>query len=204
MSEWINHVKNYQNQTGVSYKDAMTLARASYHPTGGKFSFNKAMKKVNKASKKVNNVANQYGHLVPQEYQQQLQQAQNIAQHTQELSGGKFNMKHALRKAGHTVNKVKSIARVAAPILSVVAPEIGLPIEAALLATGGRLAKSKNPYINGGSMLTHRGGSMVVHGGSFCPTCGNKSHIKGGSVNIRGRNKKQLLPKTYSDSLRFN
>ena len=36
MSEWINHVKAYAKKNKVSYKEAMSKAKATYKPKGKK------------------------------------------------------------------------------------------------------------------------------------------------------------------------
>ena len=195
MTAWTDHVRNYSQSNGVSYKDAMTLARPSYNPVaGGKFSMHKAFKKVRKVGRKANNsinkaqdIVDKNAHLIDQfdkqfdtnlshdvsrglsKAQHGLHQGQNVLSQAEEVAGGKFKLKRAMRKARHTVGKAKSIARVAAPILSVVAPEIVLPMEAALMATGGSFKTA------GGSFKTHGGRvAKAVKGGcSNCPTCGS-------------------------------
>ena len=245
-SPWIQHVKQYQSQHGGSYRDAMQNSRSSYQSqSGGKFSIKKTIKRINKGAHKANHLVNQYGDLVPGEYAKELKQAQNIINHTQELSGGKFNIKkvgkrlkkgskklnhnisqvngaidkysnfvpdeyqgdmrklkntlnrvddvnnqvsdelnggrfnfkHAMRKAGHTVNKVKKYARVAAPILDVVAPEFGVPLTAALMATGGILVSKKNTYLLNGGSFKVRGGSYITHGGKMFKLSDSQSSL---------------------------
>lgn len=43
---WINHVKDYQNQHGCSYKQALKDAKPSYESTGGKLGIKKAFKNL--------------------------------------------------------------------------------------------------------------------------------------------------------------
>ena len=231
-SPWIQHVKQFQNAHGCSYKDAMSLSRPSYQSvSGGKFSVSKLAKKGKRVLKKTNkfydansgildsmvgdeaakamHTARGYSENVDQmsggkfnvkkvfkkgkkglkkassvydnnqdligamagaENAAVLSKARAYAQQADELTGGRFNLHHAMRKAGHTIGRAKAVARIAAPVLSVVAPEIGLPLAAGLAATGG-------------SYMTH-GGSFQT-GGGFCPHC--------------GQGKIPLKPKGYSD-----
>lgn len=193
-SPWIQHVKNYQAQNGGSYRDAMQNARPSYNSnmTGGKFNLKNALRKtkntVKKVSHEVNNNIDKYGQFVPQEYQNQLSQVQGYANQAQDLTGGKFNLNRAMRKTKNTVKQVKNVARIAAPVLSVVAPEFGIPLEAAVLATGGKIRK--NPYLLGGSFKTHGG---KLHNG--CPQCG--SYMNGGALGF-GTSQSSILSSTHN------
>lgn len=45
MSEWIDHVKAYAKKNKVSYKEAMSKAKASYKPKGKKDDKKKMTKK---------------------------------------------------------------------------------------------------------------------------------------------------------------
>ena len=65
------------------------------------------------------------------------------------------------------MKRVKDVARTAAPILSMVAPEIGIPLTTALAMSGGSLgsARGMNKYRSGGSFLV--GGSFNTPGASY-------------------------------------
>ena len=123
-SPWIQHVKNYQAQHGVSYKEAMQQSRASYQAKSGaglKQMLRKGKNTVNRVAGDVN----------------------KYSQVAQDLTGGKFVLKNAIRKTRNTLNRV-------APLVSMVAPEIGVPLTAAL-----RMGGSFRPQ--GGSFRTHGG-----------------------------------------------
>tara|TARA_R110000796_G_scaffold52370_7_gene123378 strand:+ start:485 stop:667 length:183 start_codon:yes stop_codon:yes gene_type:complete len=51
MSEWIDHVKKVAKQKGISYKEAMKVAKSTYKPKGKKDDKKKVEKKK-KMSKK--------------------------------------------------------------------------------------------------------------------------------------------------------
>jgi len=174
--------------------------------TGGKFSFKNATKKARKTVSKVKNTSKRVNHMIDQhgdlindinpEFGEHLgkvrkaaNKVENISSRVQDVTGGKFNLKKATRKARHTVGKVRKIAKAAAPILAVAAPEFGVPLEAAIQMTGGKLGSKNNPYVkNGGSFRAH--GSGLSH--SNCPTCGMTT---GGSF---GRAKSSVLSDTHN------
>ena len=173
-SPWIQHVKQFQQQHGGTYKDAMTLARPSYIPmSGGKFSVSGAMKTLKKGKaglKTANKLYDQNQQLihmaVGDETARTLQKARNYSEQADQLTGGKFNLKKAARKAKHTVNTASHLAM---PLISTMAPELMPAMMAAQAATGG---------------------SFKVHGGgmkkSACQHCGHCGGIP-------------LKPKGYSD-----
>jgi len=89
------------------------------------------------------------------------------------LEGGKLNLKKTANniskgaKKVHLGNKALTVARVSAPILTVVGlPEVGIPLQAGL--TGYDNAKKANRKTRGGSFKAHNvsseGGSFKVHG----------------------------------------
>lgn len=205
-SPWVAHVKQYQQQHGVSYKEAMSLARPSYTPvsSGGKFSIHKAHKALKRkhVGRKIQNsvhraqkfaddnagliseMDSQFGTDITGAVRQGNSAIGSAEQYASQVQGGKFKLKNAIRKTVHSVKRAKQIARVAGPVLSVVAPEVGLPIMALNNATGGRVAKASK----GGSFKPH-GGSFQVHGGAVggcvnCPTCGSSTQNRSESTII--------------------
>ena len=180
---WIEHVKNYRAQNpGMSYKTAMHEAGASYTPgtmqgagmkdmmRKAKNSAKKARKTANRVSQEIDNNKNLINMVAPSAMKQ-IEQAQKI--HAQidnqagQIMGGKFQLNRAVRKAKNTVKRVRDVARTAAPILSMVAPEIGIPLTTALAMSGGSLgsARGMNKYRSGGSFLV--GGSFNTPGASY-------------------------------------
>ena len=189
----------------------MSLSRPSYRPvSGGKFSIHNAVKRAKKVGKKARHtvgraqqLAEQNSHLIDQFDQQfdtniskGVRQANNSIARAEEIAsqvdGGKFHLNRVLRKAGHSVQKARSIARKAAPMLALAAPEIGLPLEAALLATGGRVrAKAAK---KGGSFLA-QGGAI---GGSELPHL-RVEYRKSFPLQSRSPNAPILQPKKAQD-----
>lgn len=145
-SPWIQHVKQYQANHGGTYKEAMSASKATYMPmNGGKFNVKTAarktvntVKKGAKMGKKGLKATNAYydanqeliGEVVGSERAAELMQARKTLGDIDQLTGGKFKLDRAIKKT-------KRIARIAAPILSVVAPEVGIPLTTALALSGG-------------------------------------------------------------------
>jgi len=198
----------------------MSLSRPSYRPvSGGKFSIHNAVKRAKKVGKKARHtvgraqqLAEQNSHLIDQFDQQfdtniskGVRQANNSIARAEEIAsqvdGGKFHLNRVLRKAGHSVQKARSIARKAAPMLALAAPEIGLPLEAALLATGGRVrAKAAK---KGGSFLAQGG---AIGGGQNCPTCGSNTENRSRSSLVHPTHPSfnPKKPKTYTELIHTN
>ena len=195
-SQWIQYVKAFQKANPqLTYKEAMSAARPSYKSVnGGKFSVGNAMKKVNKASKLVNKNIEKYGQFVPEEYQQQLRQAQNIAGQAQQLSGGKFKVGNALKKAQKISGKViKNVDKYGLPMLEMA----GVAVAPELLAAyeGAKMINTAT----GGSFKTH-GGSFNTHGGGL----GEYTILNDNGVLSFHPSFTPAKPKTYSQKLRTN
>lgn len=198
MSEWINHVKQYQAEHGCSYKEALKCARCSYKKgsiEGGKFNLKKTVNKGAKGVKKGAKVLKKNEKLIkfaiPDEYADTVDKAikvsnkaSKIADQVETQTGA--GVKHLGRKLKHSVGKAKKITKQVsrnvdkyAPVLEMVAPELAPEIiavnEGVKRINGSGLGSTRkgkaNPYLNGGSFKVH-GGSFVVpdtHGG--CMTC---------------------------------
>jgi hypothetical protein len=168
-SNWIQHVKKYQDDHGCSYRDAMTLSRPSYtkeSPTvGGKIQISNIVKK---AQKKINSLGPQTKEDSP-------------------TVGGKMKIKNVIRKAGKTMSAV-------APLVGLLAPEVGIGLElgSRAVALGRRKYEKKkkapkqNLYLGKGGSFRVQGGSAVVQGAvAFRPKPDDHS-ITGGSFKVQG------------------
>lgn len=200
MSQWIQHVKAYQRQNPhLSYKEAMSEARSSYQPmTGGKFNVKKALRKTKNTVKRVGHEMDKNQHLIDMidtnGYSSQVRQGLNTADN---VLGGKFKLKRALRKAKNTVN---TVSKIATPMVGMVAPELLPAMSTVTMATGGKVAATTNNnkyirHIQGGSFKTH-GGSFVTHGGGGYPL--NSSGV------IMHPSFYAKPPKTYSKIMKTN
>ena len=95
-----------------------------------------------------------------------MHKARTISGQADLLSGGKFNLHHAMRKAGHSLAKIKQVSKIAAPLMIA----SGNP---ALMAAGA--AMETGIVATGGSFRTAGAG---MSGGAFqhcdgrCPHCG--------------------------------
>lgn len=152
---WINHVKDYQSKNGCSYKEAMSRSKASYNGSssssccakeGG--SLKGVMRKAKNTVKRVKKNTGQVTKAVEKnqkfanlilgdEMSGKLQKANAQVKEVNESIGGKFKLKRAVRKAKNTTKQVRKVAKAVAPILAVTNPEIGVPLEAGIMATGG-------------------------------------------------------------------
>ena len=152
-----------QAQNTVSEAERISQAAQS----GG--SFKSIMKKVRKSGKVVNKVKNAYdnnqdlvNHFANDEQKKMMRQARNTvtkAENINIIDGGKFHPGRALRKARHTIKRVGHVAEKLAPALMLAVPEIGVPLEAGILAS---------KMVSGGSVLGQQVvGSGFQHGGSF-------------------------------------
>jgi hypothetical protein len=177
-SPWIQHVKNTQHHYGVSYKEAMQIARETYNPQHGG-SFKSVMgkaKKATKQAKKASQFIDNNAHLIDQfdksgrisEANNLLKRGINIADNLDGQLGGNFKLKNAVRKARNTARTVSHAVDKYAPLVEMVAPELAPAIEgfhaanAIYKKTGGSVGR-RNKYIEmmGGSF------SVPRHGGSF-------------------------------------
>jgi len=120
MSEWINHVKQYQAQHGCSYKDALKGAKSTYNKSieGGKFNLKKTVNKGAKGVKKAGKVLKKNEKLIKfavgDEYADTVDKAIKVSNRaskiadeleTQTGAGGKFNLKKTVNKGAKAVKK---------------------------------------------------------------------------------------------------
>ena len=146
----------------------MQLSRDSYQPiNGGKLNVKKLFKKGKRGLKKGNQFYDQNSQLInmvaPPEVQQQLAKARKISVQADELTGGKFKLK----KFAH---KLKKVAKIAAPIVSMVNPEVGAALQTGIMLSGG--GRAHNGGVRGGSFKTHGGGANMSAGSHQCSQCG--------------------------------
>ena len=150
--------------------------------SGGKFNLKKAFTKGKKGMKSANHFYDTNAGLIDQmagsEAAAAMHKARAYSEQADQLSGGKFNFHHAMRKAGHTVGKIKQVSKIAAPIMMA----SGNP---ALMAAGA--AMETGIVATGGSFRTAgagvRGGSLSCDG--MCSHC--------------GQGRAPLKPRGYSD-----
>ena len=191
MSEWINHVKQYQAEHGCSYKEALKCARCSYKKgniEGGKFNLKNAVNKTTKGVKKGAKVLKKNEKLIKfavgDEYADTVDKAikvssraSKIADEIETQTGA--GVKHLGRKVKHSVGKARKITKqvtrnvdkYGVPVLSMVAPELAPEImvanESVKRINGSGLGSTRkgkvNPYLNGGSFAV----PQSSHGGSF-------------------------------------
>ncbi len=115
MSEWINHVKQYQAEHGCSYKDALKCAKSTYKKgsiEGGKFNLKKAVNKGAKSVKKGAKVLKKNEKLIKfavgDEYADTVDKAIKVSNRASKIAdqvGGKFNLKKAVNKGAKNVKK---------------------------------------------------------------------------------------------------
>jgi len=199
---WTQHVQNYRQQhPGMSYKDALKMAASTYQPvSGGKFSMKGAMKSAKAGLKQgqaavtqgqqlmeqnahlVSAFDNQFGTKVGKTVargNKLANQGQAIAAQAQEMTGGKFVLKNAIRKTKNTAKRVGKVSNNVldqveryAPLVEGVVP-FGAQIQSGLSAA--RMVADAT----GGSFRTH-GGSFKVQGGCMhCRSCGS---VSGGAM----------------------
>lgn len=189
---WIQHVKAYQAaHPGMSYREAMSAASPSYNSSvGGKFSFNKAARRTKAAARqsknsinKAQDVVQKNKHLIKKfdnQFHTNLSKNVNdgldkVAHYANtandELNGGKFVLKNALRKTRNTVNKInkksKQALNVTDKYLLPALEMAGYTINPQLM-TAINTAQVINDQVNGGSFKV--GGS--VGGCANCRVCG--------------------------------
>ena len=232
MSEWINHVKQYQAEHGCSYKEALKCARCSYKKgsiEGGKFNLKKTVNKGAKGVKKGAKVLKKNEKLIKfavgDEYADTVDKAikvsnraSKIADEVETQTGA--GVKHLGRKVKHSVGKARKITKQVsrnvdkyAPILEMVAPEVVAPVMAAnegvkrINGSGlGSTRKGKvNPYLNGGSFAVPK----ASHGGSFavpvrggCMTCNKPTNSSLISPHHQAFHPKK--PKSYAELITNN
>lgn len=222
-SPWIQHVKNFRSMhPGMSYAEALKAASPSYHGvSGGKFSVNKAVKKVRGVARKAKNsvekaqhIAEQNQHLLAMADKQfntnlsdgvrkGLNQASRISnQVDSELNGGKFKLGRAIRKSKNTVQRVGKVSK---KVLNNV-EKYGLPaLEMAGVAVAPELVGALETARmvadqTGGSFKTH--GGRVTGGCSKCYTCGGSmvSHNNSSMINHLHPSFNPKKPKSFARS----
>ena len=234
MSEWINHVKNYQAEHGCSYKEALKCASCSYKKgssmEGGKFNLKNAVNKGAKGVKKAGKVLKKNEKLIKfavgDEYADTVDKAikvsnraSKIADEVETQTGAGVNhlgrkLKHSVAKGRKIAKKVsKNIDKYGVPVLEMVAPELAPEIIAANEAikriNGGALGSTRkgkvNPYLNGGSFSVPK----ASHGGSFAVP------IRGGCMTCNKPTNSSLIsphhqafhpkkPKSYAELITNN
>lgn len=196
-SDWITHCKNYQAEHGCSYKDAMKQAKATY--TGGSLKsvvkkarhvgkhasnrvhhldddINKVKKSARKAVKVIDRVDDKLG--------------TNVGKSVRKVGNqvdAEMKRQHIGRKAKNVAKRVgRDAAEYGLDALDLTEPEIGVAVELAkrnqvgkklerkvMKGSGkGKLGVGPNPYLTGGSFLTHdnmRGGCRSCSGGKLAP-----------------------------------
>jgi len=194
-SQWIEHVKAYQNQHGVDYKTAMREAKASYNKTGGAIKPKRILRKARNTVNRVGKELDQHQELINLvDKKGYAKKARNVINKTQDvmdtIDGGKFNLHNAVRKGKNTVKKAKKISKSASKYYEMAKPglemvpgvgniidytdAINSGVKVANEVTGGRVKKGKsNKYINamGGSFKT--AGSFKTHSGGRIAGVGN-------------------------------
>lgn len=193
-SAWIQHVKMTQQEKGISYKEAMSVAKASYNPTSSKKkkggSVASFVKKVNVMERKGRNT---------------LKTAERKGINTLDRTSQIIDKGKVIgRKARNTVSKVITEA---SPLVALASPELAIGMQALNKSIGGRLGSKNNKYLNGGSFKV-QGGSVKSHNHANCPTCG-------GGIGSFGRASSSVLsnshnsfaplkPKSYTERLKTN
>lgn len=233
MSEWINHVKQYQAEHGCSYKEALKCARCSYKKgsiEGGKFNLKKTVNKGAKGIKKGAKVLKKNEKLIKfavgDEYADTVDKAIKVSNRASKIADevetqtGAGKVKHLGRKVKHSVGKARKITKQVsrnvdqyAPILQMVAPELAPEIiatnQAVKRINGSGLGSTRkgkpNPYLNGGSFAVPK----ASHGGSFAVP------VRGGCMSCNKPTNSSLIsphhqafhpkkPKSYAELITNN
>ena len=115
MTAWTDHCKNYSEENGCTYKEAMTRGKSSYSSTtGGKINIKKIVRKVRNSTKKGSQLFNEHGHLIGEldktgKISTKLNQLNNtvgkINDTIDTIDGGKFNFKNVTRKVRNSTKK---------------------------------------------------------------------------------------------------
>ena len=194
-SAWIQHVKNYQSQhPGMTYKQAMTEAKSTYNKRDGTqgAGFKDVVRKTRNTAKRARKTAKRISHEIDRNEHliqsvagdkalQTVKKVQGLHDQFEEQIGGRIHMNKVLRKTRNTVKKAKkvakkatSVARQFAPVLDVVAPEIGIPLHAGLEIAeryGGELGSEagRAKYRKGGSFRvpSRSGGALPATNSSM-------------------------------------
>lgn len=183
MSAWVQFVKQYQKENGLSYKEALKQAGPHYKKTdqqisGGKINLktvkktiNKGAKKLSKGTKKTSKFIDKNTHYLDYinpdlgkdlgDFNEGLKSVSSVSDKVVSKTGG--NLKTVARKAKNTVNRIKKESKKAnlvldrvSPMVAMVNPEAGASLQA--------VSKGLNA-INGGKLGSKNNKYMV--GGSF-------------------------------------
>ena len=195
-SNWIQHVKQYAANNGVSYKDAMKLSKPSYNSAKGgdmKTTLRKAKnttkriaKVAGKASKAASKLLDKNAHFVDYidsdlgknlaDISTGMKAVGSVSDRAVGAMGGKVSVKNVARKAKNTLKKAAKVSAAIAPLVAM-SPELA-PVYGA---------------VNSGLAL----GSKAM-GGSFKTTggCINCVHC-GGSIGF-GRSESSIISDTHN------
>ena len=175
MTAWIDHVKNYQQEHGCSYKEAMSRSKDTYQKqTGGslKSMVRKATKTAKRARRVATNASKQVSkhqdfiNLINPEVGKTIESANSKFNEVNDKLGGKFNLHKAMRKTKNTVKRVRKVSKDVAPLVAMVNPEAGLALEALSVGAGNKYIKA----IEGGCSKCDKCGgsfSVPVRGGAY-------------------------------------
>ena len=196
-SNWIEHVKAYQQEHGVDYRTAMKEAKATYNKqTGAGFKPKKLLRKarntVNRTSKELDKHQELVNLVDKKGYAKKARKAINKTQDVMDVvEGGKFNLHNAVRKGKHTVQKAKKISKKASKVYEMVKPGLetvpilGEAIDYADAINSGVKTANNLKLKKGGSnkyIKAISGGSFKTHGGSFKMGAGNNYPAIGSSL----------------------
>jgi hypothetical protein len=214
MTAWTNHCKQYAKANNCTYGEALQLARGSYQ-SGGKMNLRNVVRKgknsVNRGSKIVRRGANQGANFLDKHnalissidgelgrnlssVSQGLRGVEGVANQGVNATGGKMKLKNVVRKARNTTRRVTRTLDTVAPLVSLVNPEIGVPLMAAnesvkAINGSGRGRVCKHCGAVGGQLA----GSFKAIGGQ---TAGSFKTI-GGGVRL-GRSQSSILASTHN------
>lgn len=219
-SAWIDHVKNYQQQHGCSYKDAMTQAKSSYKckcpsssssaKSGGsvktvvrkvKNTIKKGKKGVKQVTKEIEKNQKFINLIAGDEMGAKVAKANDYAKEVNESIGGKIKTKNVVRKVKNTAKKIKNIAKKVEPLVMLADPELGLALHTGIEATGGSYASVIKTHRQ--KLAKKAGGSFAVPkaGGSFTvPKAGSgySKALSGGSGGPKPKNPKHEYSNQFS------
>ena len=206
MTNWTDHVKHYSNQHGISYKKAMTAAKASYNPNkiygkGLNSMLRKAKNTLNTAERKTQNTLN----TAERKAQNTLNTAERKRNNTMNRVNDELDSANVVaRKAKNTVNRVLKESE---PLVSLISPELGIAEMGLRHTLGGKLGSGHNPHIRkmkGGSFRT---ASEMSGSGVKCSHCQQAAMHGSGISNPSVLSHPSFNPaprKTYTRALKTN
>jgi len=196
-SNWVNHVKKYARENGVSYGEAMTLARSSYTPVKKGKGIGNIVRKTRNTLKKARKVSgntikhiDKYGELarlVDEDAYNNLNKVSKSLNKVNDvyddINGGSFKSFTKSLKKQNVGRKLRNSVNTFAPLASVLAPEFAPEIMAVqqginaattkggrvAMTRGGKLGSKNNKYLalGGSFMVPKRGGAISSNGGVF-------------------------------------